>query len=227
MSAGALRKPAAKSGILLPTHALDMQSDTCVTSKVPNPASQAPQNLQNSGFFSTPDRITFDMSISPWAFRLVVVLGSLTWRSGAVKISFGDIAALLGVSARTAKRLVDELRHGGWITTKRTANEKNVYRMTKKALVNSPAQDPKTAAPGICECGRAIAKSSSGACHACAREAVMKADYAAARAALPDGSTHQQISAQVVVNKAAKRYSRTAKDVDRDVQKDLEWSHAG
>ena len=60
-------------------------------------------------YYLAPGILASDETLSGGAFKLLCVVGSLTWKSGSVKGNSAVLGELLGLRERQARRLVAEL----------------------------------------------------------------------------------------------------------------------
>lgn len=85
-----------------------------------------------SGFTKASNLTLFDTKISSNAFRLLLILKNYGWK-GSIFPNQDTLAKDLGTGERQIRRLLQELKHNGYITwSQRGLGKSNIYTILKK-----------------------------------------------------------------------------------------------
>lgn len=185
-----------------------------------------PKVAEELPFFCVSPAVGFSDELSDGACRLLIKMGSLTYRSGSVRLTMTELAELTKDSERSAWRKLSELKRLGLVTARQLKGGYRAFRLTEKALVKAaqPPAEPVTRPAEVCDgCKKLLPITAGGVCVACCRERRENDAYSIAKAQLPTGATHEEVSAKVLINKASRKLERARREVEREEDGDASW----
>lgn len=217
---------ARKTETTLPLRALDRELGVFRASAREISGNSGAEN-EPVGYAKAPLSVLLDRSVSANARMLLLVIVAYSHRRGKIRLTTKEFLELAGGDAKTSRSYVSELKKAGYLTVSRVNYLDFEYAPTEKALVKFAKSTQTPASPKLAEicdsCKKSLPITSEGVCVACCRERRENDAYAIAKAELPPGATHQEISARVLVNKASRKLERARRQVEREEEADAAW----